>query len=152
MGKMATRVSDNLDVGVVEQVWDVLQANPERYANVTAVFPEDYTLVLDVAGVTVGWLHGHGTSGGPQQMETWWAKQTLGRQPVGDATVLVTGHYHHFKLSEASGRTWMQCPAFDPGSSWWTHKTGQSSPAGLLTFVAGEGCGPRGWDDLKVIQ
>ena len=150
MGKMVTRPSDNHDVGVIEQVGDILAANPDRYGNVSVTLPEAYTLTLDVAGVPVSWLHGHGTTPAPK-MEDWWKGQALGRTGVADSTILVTAHYHHLRISEATGRTWLQCPAMDPGSSWWSHRTGQSSPAGMLTFVAGEACGPRGWADLAVL-
>jgi hypothetical protein len=74
----------------------------------------------------------------------------MGRQPIADADILITGHYHHFICSETSGRTFMQAPAMDGGSSWWTDISGQNSPAGLLTLGIGTGYGPRGWGDLHI--
>jgi predicted phosphodiesterase len=151
-GKLATRNSDNSDVAVMEQLWDICQTNPERYPNLSAIFPDDLTLILDVCGVNTAWMHGHGTGKGPTRTEQWWATQALGRTPLADAHLLITGHYHHLRVSEATGRTWMQCPAYDPGSDWWTYRTGQSSPHGILTVRVGEGCGPRGWDRLRLLQ
>jgi hypothetical protein len=29
--------------------------------------------------------------------------------------------------------------------------TGQESPSGMLTFIAGSACGPRGWTDMVVV-
>ena len=62
----------------------------------------------------------------------------------------MTGHYHHLLISESSGRTHFQCPAMDPGSNWFTESTGQSSPSGMLTFVA-DASSSRGWTDLAVL-
>jgi len=42
-------------------------------------------------------------------------------------------------------------PAMDGGSGWWTDKTGQSSPPGMVTYLAGADCGPRGWSDLAIL-
>jgi hypothetical protein len=45
----------------------------------------------------------------------------------------------------------MQVPAMDGGSGWWNDKTGERSPAGRVSFLAGETCGPRGWSDLAIL-
>jgi len=151
-GKAFTTWTDNDDLAVFEQVAEILSHNSERYGNVTVptgAIAEDLTMVLDVCGVAVGFAHGHQARA--NQLPTWWMKMAHGRQPVGDADILVTGHYHNFQISEASGRTWLQCPAMDGGSIWWTQKTGASSPPGMLTFLAGSGCGPRGWSDLAIL-
>jgi len=149
-GKMVTRPSDNADLAVIEQVAEVLTGNPDRYGHVVTVFPEAWTLTLAVAGVPVAWVHGQGTASAPK-MEEWWRGQALGSTGVAGARILVSAHYHHFRMSEATGRTWLQCPALDGGSNWFSHRTGASSPPGLLTFVAGEGCGARGWSDLAIL-
>lgn len=151
-GKAYTTVTDNDDLAVIEQVAEVLESNPERYANVSCVLPDDYSMTLDIGGVPVGFFHGHVTKGGAtaqKKMEDWWKGQIMGNRPtVRDARILVTAHYHHLCLSEASGRTWIQCPAMDPGSHWWTSLTGQHSPSGMLTFLTGDHYGPRGYGDL----
>jgi len=135
----------------VEQVAEILAANSERYGRVsvpTGAIAEDHTMTLDVMGVAVGFAHGHQIKGGAP---TWWVKQAHGRQEIGHADILVTGHYHHLAISESSGRTWMQSPAMDAGSRWYTAQSGASAPAGMLTFLAGESCGDRGWSDLAVL-
>lgn len=112
------------------------------------------TLVLDVAGVVTAFAHGHKSGGGghpAQRVEKWWQGQVMGRQPVADASLLLTGHYHHLIVSEGTGRTMVQVPAMDGGSEWFTDRTGQSSPAGLLTLGVGTAYGPRGWGDLAVL-
>ncbi len=45
----------------------------------------------------------------------------------------------------------MQMPAMDGGSNWWTAKTGNASPAGMVTYLCGDGCGVRGWSDLAIL-
>ena len=151
-GKAFTNVfQDNDDLAVVEQVAEILSANPERYGAVnvpTGAIAEDHTMTLDVMGVAVGFAHGHQIKNGAP---TWWVKQAHGRQEIGHADILCTGHYHHLAISESSGRTWMQSPAMDGGSRWYTAQSGASSPSGMLTFLAGESCGDRGWSDLAVL-
>jgi len=71
-----------------------------------------------------------------------------GKQPAGEASVLVTGHYHHLRVVATGGaRTWIQAPSLDNGSPWYTRQTGEAAPSGLLTFTAGRG----GWDRLRVL-
>jgi len=151
-GKAYTTWTDNDDLAVFDQVAEILEHNSERYANVSVplgAIAEDLTMTLDVCGVLIGFAHGHQIrQGGPT---TWWMKQSHGKQPIGKADVLCVGHKHHFALSEGSGRVWFQCPAMDGGSYWWTAQEGASSPSGVLTFLAGTGCGERGWSDLAII-
>ena len=151
-GQAFTTWTDNDDLAVFEQVAEVLAHNADRYGAVSVPLggiADDLTLTLDIAGVPVGFAHGHQIKrGGP---EAWCKGQALGRQQVADAEILVLGHKHHLMLSEATGRTIVQCPAMDGGSYWWTAQTGQSAPSGMLAFLVGSGCGPRGWSDLEVI-
>jgi hypothetical protein len=56
--------------------------------------------------------------------------QALGRTQVSDAELLCAGHFHHFVMSEGTGRTILQVPAMDGGSKWFTATSGQSSQAG----------------------
>ena len=91
-------------------------------------------------------------SGGTQaKVESWWKGQALGRTPIADAELLIAGHGHHLVISEATGRTFIQVPAMDGGSRWWTSTTGQHSPAGMLTMNVGLAVGTRGWSDLVVV-
>ena len=153
-GKAITSPTDNDDLAVIEQVSDIMASNPERYGErVSSFLPSMLSMCLDIAGVPVGFAHGHkaGSGATPEaKLAKWWTGQVMGGQPTSDARILVTGHYHHLALSESTGRTWMQCPAMDPGSGWWTESTGQSSPSGMLTFVA-DATTARGWTDLAVL-
>ena len=153
-GKAFTDWEDNDDLAVIEQVGDILTGNPERYANVSTFLPSMLSMTLDVCGTPVGFAHGHqmgGKTPGMTRGEKWWKDQIVGGQPTAPAQILVTGHFHHFTISEAIGRTHMQCPAMDPGSRWWTETSGQASPAGMLTFGAGAVYGKRSYGDLEII-
>ena len=143
-GKAYTSFGDNDDVALLEQVGEVIRANP-AYDHIAFAFPKnELTLTLDVCGTIVGLAHGHQMKG---TAEAWWAKQALGLQPVGDANLLLTGHYHHLMVKQSGARTHIQAPALDGGSQWFTEQAGVMAPAGMLTLVVGGGS----WDDLKVM-
>ena len=154
-GKAFTTWTDNDDLAVIEEVAEITQANPERYGHCTAVLARDLTLVLGVSGINVGMAHGHqfgrGAGHAAGKAEKWWTGQIMGRQPVAEADILITGHLHHLVVAESTGRTHIQCPAQDGGSYWWTAQTGSHSPAGQLMFGVGTAYGQRGWGDLEVL-
>jgi hypothetical protein len=154
-GKAFTTWTDNDDLAVFEEVAEILAANSERYGHVATVIARDLTLVLQVSGVNVGLAHGHqfgrGQGHPAGKAQKWWEGQIMGRQPVADADLLLTGHLHHLLVSESSGRTHMQMPSMDGGSYWYTAQTGQNAPAGQLLVGVGSGYGPRGWGDLEIV-
>jgi hypothetical protein len=149
-GKAYTTFGDNADVEVVESAAEVLSAGP-AYAHVSHVIPnESLTLTLDIAGTITGLAHGHQARRGPTpqaKVKEWWKGQMFGMRPVGDATLLLTGHNHHLSLLVDGPRTHIQAPTMDSGSQWWEESAGVPSvPAGLSLTV-----GPDGWDDLKLL-
>jgi hypothetical protein len=151
-GKSITTIADNDDLAVFEQVSEALAKNPGRYSHVAFRIADGLVEVVDVEGVAIAWTHMHqGNGSGERALEAWWRGQVMGNHPVARAQILNTAHYHHFMCSEATGRTIIQVPAMDGGSGWWTDKTGQSSPAGMVSYLAGTGCGPRGWSDLAIL-
>jgi hypothetical protein len=151
-GKAFTTFSDNDDVAVFEQVAEILAANPEAYGHVSFFFPqEELTLTINVHGTILGLAHGHqarkGGTTAAAKIRTWWKDQAYGMQKVADATILVTGHYHHLSVLTEGIRTHIQAPSLDGGSQWFTETAGVQSAPGLLTFTVSE----RGWDDLRVL-
>jgi hypothetical protein len=157
-GQSFTDFADNADVGVIEQVAEVLGANPERYGHVNFVLPNhELDVTLDIAGTITTLVHGH-QFGGKKRIKTpatqvgdkalnWWASQAHGMRPAGESTLLLSGHFHHFLVTQEGAKTHMQAPALDGGSEWYTNRSGQDSPAGVLTMTIG----PDGWDDLKIL-
>jgi hypothetical protein len=151
-GKAFTTFSDNDDVAVFEQVAEILGANPEAYGHVSFIFPQDeLTVTLDVHGTILGLAHGHqarkGGTTAAAKIRTWWKDQAYGMRKVADATILVTGHYHHLSILTEGTRTHIQAPSLDGGSQWFTETAGVKSAPGLLTFTVSE----LGWDDLRVL-
>ena len=156
-GKAFTNWGDNADVGVFEVVREVLAANPNVFGHIRWAIPDqNQTITLDLSGTIVGFAHGHqfGSGSGPQgRALRWWADKAMAREPVGDCDVLVSGHYHHLQVhaegvaDSPKGRTWMQCPALDPGSEWWEHQGGAPTQQGTLTFTVDQ----NGWGNLAVL-
>ena len=70
---------------------------------------------------------------------------------MGDADILISGHFHHLFVVNEGKRTLMQCPSLDGGSDWFENLTGKSSFAGTLTFSITNGKTQLPWDNLKVI-
>jgi hypothetical protein len=150
-GKAITDASDNADVEVVEQVAEIFAAS-EVAPRVSFVIPRDeLALTLDVQGTIVGITHGHLAkrgAGAANKVQTWWQGQALGMRPVADATVLLTGHYHHLSVTEHGPRTHLQAPALCGPSAWYTDLTGVgASPSGALSLVVNA----AGWDHLRVL-
>lgn len=141
-GKAFTGTQDNDDLAIVEQVSEILGANPEAFGHVRFVVARDaLTLTIPAAGWIVGITHGHVASRGTSaesKLQRWWEGQAAGRQPIGDADILVTGHYHHLRVADWGGCVWLQAPAMEGGSEWWRVSTGQTSQIGMLTFVTTE--------------
>lgn len=151
-GKAATTFEDNDDLAVFEQAAEVLAANPDAYSHVRFVLPDgDMALTLDIAGTVVGFIHGHQARRGGatprQKIETWWKGKQHAQHPIGDADILVSGHYHHAVLVEDGPRTWMQCPALAL-SRWWTEQGGAETKMGTLTFQVNDG----GWFGYELIR
>lgn len=142
---MSTRYDDSWAVDAASAVADAL-ALAQGYEHVSFVFPkrDELTVTLDINGTVVGFAHGHQTRG---KTHDWWGKQAHGMQPIGAATLLLTGHYHHLKVDQAGAKTWVQAPALDGGSQWFLNTTGMNAPPGLVTMLVGDGA----WSDLAVL-
>jgi predicted phosphodiesterase len=142
---MATTYTDSFALDAASAVADALADHPD-YKHVSFVFPKYDTLsvTLDMAGTVVGLIHGHQCRG---KAVEWWKNMAHGQQDIGEATLLLSGHYHHLKIEQSGRKTWMQAPALDGGSQWFENSTGQAAPAGMLTLTVGQGR----WDDAKIL-
>ncbi|MER5482653.1 hypothetical protein ABT024_05465 [Streptomyces sp. NPDC002812] len=140
---------DDWGIEVMSQVADAFDRNPDSYGHVTFAMPEPWrdTLSLDMAGTIVGLNHGHQYAR-PEKAAEWWKGQTFGRQPIADARILFSGHFHHFRAQQlGNGRLWIQAPTLDNGSDWYAVRSGEVSQPGLLVVsVTAEG-----WDDLRIL-
>jgi hypothetical protein len=138
---------DSWQVEIVQQVLDICAENP-ALAHVQGRFPDNdhTTLTVDLSGTMVGFIHGHQS----RDAAKWWQGQALGRTPVGQADVLISAHYHHYKAANVGPNLWVQIPAMDGGSPWWRDRAGLDSPTGIVGLVVGEGYDPR--RDLVVLS
>lgn len=109
--------------------------------------PHDESLAHDVFGDgfhILGLWHGH-QAGRPDSVPDWWRKQAFGRQPVAEATVGVSGHFHHLRVQElgstqhGSSRFWVQASTLDNGSGWYRLNAGEDSVPGLVCFTLAQG-------------
>lgn len=118
----------------------------DDFSHVEFVYPDvwDETNAVTVAGTKIAMAHGHQVNQ-PNQIADWWKKQAFGRQASADADILLTGHFHHFRMEEVDGggpdnkpRVWIQAPTMDNGSSWVRNKWGNDSTPGILVFQVTE--------------
>ena len=142
---MATSYTDSFALDAASAVQDALADRPD-FAHVKFQFPKPDTLTvtLDIAGTIVGFAHGHQMRG---KAIDWWMRQSHGLQDIGDATLLISGHFHHLRIEQTGAKTWIQAPALDGGSTWFENTSGQAAPAGMLTLTVGNGK----WDDIKLL-
>lgn len=148
-GKAFTDFGDNDDVAIFEEIAEALHENPEAYGHVEFVLPNDeLTVTLDVCGTIITWAHGHQFRNGatPElKARNWLEKQALNKTAAGDCDLLVSGHFHHWRVAQWGCTGWVQAPALDGGSVWWRNLTGEHSPPGVLSFVAGRDVSAAGW-------
>jgi predicted phosphodiesterase len=142
---MATTYTDSFALDAASAVADALADHPD-YKHVSFVFPkyDTLTVTLDICGTVVGLAHGHQCRG---KAVDWWKNQAHGQQDIGEATLLLTGHYHHLRIEQSGRKTWMQAPALDGGSTWFENSSGQAAPAGMLTMLIGKGA----WQSVEIL-
>jgi predicted phosphodiesterase len=139
-GRSFTTFADNKDVAVVEDVAFAYAKQPDRYGNVTFAIPnDDLTLTWQHGDLIIGLAHGHQAgfgSGDPKaKIDRWWRGQMAGQQPIGDADILVTGHFHSAWMQTIGRRTHFGCPALEGGSDWFKNIAGMENRPGALSFV-----------------
>jgi predicted phosphodiesterase len=142
---MATTYTDSFALDAASAVADALADHPD-FQHVSFVFPkyDTLTVTLDICGTVVGLAHGHQCRG---KVIDWWKNMAHGQQDIGEATLLLTGHYHHLRIEQSGRKTWMQAPALDGGSTWFENSTGQAARAGMLTMLVGKGW----WQDVAIL-
>ena len=147
------RPCDDYGIDAHMAVHEALSRDP-KFRHVTWQFPNEWdeSLALEVRGATVGMAHGH-QCGKPDSIPGWWKGQAHGSQAVKDATILITGHFHHFRAQPSgavngASRTWFQAPTMDNGSDWYRNASGEDSEPGILTFTIDDA---GRWDNLRLI-
>lgn len=137
--QLATRNDDSWAIDGASAVMDGVNENPELRDRVRFVFPtgDDATLTLDINGTVVAIAHGHLFGRDPLK---WWDGQAAGRLPAGDADLLLAGHLHTLHVQDHGGRrVFLQIPAMDNGSPFFTNKYGGNAPSRQISFWTGDG-------------
>jgi hypothetical protein len=146
-GGIVRSYTDSWAVEAGVAVADACAANPEVYSNVSFVFPkpDELAITMETSGTILAMAHGHQFGRDPLK---WWQEQSHGRQPVGEAHILLGAHLHHHKMQDSGkNRTFMQVPALDGGSNWFRHRHGEDVKSGLLTFVTSNGT----WHEMSIL-
>lgn len=153
-GQAFTTFADNDDVGCLEAVKEAFDL--AGWEGLEWHIPNDeLSICIDLGGVNLGLVHGHQFKGGVNALkkaEDWWRANDFGLQPVREAQILLSGHFHHFiAVNVAHGRSWIQAPTIDPGSKWYTDTSGVTAIPGVLNFVVTPES-PVGYDFLRVLH
>ena len=150
-GKQAVLSSrlDNSDTMHLQICGEIMEGNP-RYKKVEVDVATDFHQVLEINGKKVAFSHVHmkGTQGGDisGKVVNWWKGQMFGLLEPGDANMLITAHYHHFRSLQQGDRVWFQCPSIDKSIDF-TARTGYWDHPGVLTLTISK----DGWDNLSIL-
>ena len=139
-GQVLSNRLDNSDTMHLQIMDEIFSANKERYKKVKVIIPEGYHLNLEVKGKKAAFTHGHMTNGGGNaeaKIEAWWKGQMFGFLPTGEAEILITAHYHHFRAKNQGDRHWFQCPSLDKSIDF-TQRSGLWSHPGVLTLLVND--------------
>ena len=143
-GKKSTDDGDNDDVAQFEAVREAYDRAEQHGwdSNLMWHIPNDELSISSTfGGVRVGFAHGHTFGSGTTaqvKAHKWWKDQDFGFQEVRDTQILISSHFHHNSEVTYGRRTHIQTPAMDPGSEWYTNRTGEDSPRGTLTLRLSE--------------
>ena len=144
---MSAAATDSFAVDAAMQVADALHL-AGGYDHVTFITPDvdDLTVTIEAEGTVIGMAHGHQFRS-PEKAQDWWAKQGHARKRIGQAHILMSGHFHHLRVTDDSGRVHIQAPTVDPGSPWYDQKNGGGPHAGVLTLLTRAGA----WTGLEIL-
>lgn len=120
----------------------------EEFDHVQFTVPDDeMNVYTDIAGVPVGFNHGHKIPGnGADGFEKWLNGQVRYDRRAYDAKVWITAHRHSMQFFDLGSTSVFQCPSCDGGSKWLTDTTGKHSRSGILALTIGEHA-PMNWSD-----
>jgi len=146
-GKAIGKPTDDWGVFIGRQLAKLAHETGANNMRFVEPQPHDESLAVDVFDDgfhILGIVHGHQVNR-PEGMGDWWRKQSFGRQPVADASLLVHGHFHHMRVTElgstprGTSRYLVMAPTMDNGSTWFRLNSGEDSVPGLATLILEKG-------------
>jgi len=144
-------VENDFGVEISYQLEDIcVNAKSAALQNVQFIRPDKYreTAVLEVAGTTLAFNHGHRASGGQNGQSKWWCEQDHGRQPGWNADILVVAHYHNLRVEQSGDGRWIiHLSASEPSSDYFARSHGASAKRGVTCFTVCDGV----WSDLEIL-
>lgn len=140
--------SDDFGLFILKQIRKQFDMNETYSDRITFHFPDEWdnSLNLEINGYGLGLAHGD-QANNPEGIPKWWMGQVHGNQALAKSDILVTGHFHHFRMMPSGvnrygkSKWWLQAPTLDNGSDWYRNKSGEDSDPGMLTFEVREGVG-----------
>lgn len=145
------RIGKQAAAGTVMDDWGLAIAKIIKIAapQVNVVLPDDYheSVFYETCGTQLGVVHGH-QANSPDRIGDWWKGQSHGNLPTARARILITGHWHSFRVQQSGDARWIfVAPASDRGSSWFTNVKGEQSQSGVLTFITQD----NNWRDIQIL-
>lgn len=142
---------DNGSAFLAETLRRILHASKD-FDDVEFTIPEEeMNVYADVAGVPVGFNHGHKIpKPDAKGFETWLNGQVRYDRRAYDARLWITAHRHNLQMFDLGSTSVLQCPSCDGGSKWLTDTTGTHSNAGVVSILVGNHH-RLGWTDLTFL-
>jgi hypothetical protein len=144
----AGSVDADFGLEISYQLEDICSESP-YLQHVKFVRPEPLweTSELEVGNTKLAFTHGH-LSNSIKSHGDWWARVDHGRMPGWDADILVTNHYHTMQVQQSGNGRWIISGASpDPGSGWFSRKTGETASRGMTAFTVSDGM----WHNLRMV-
>ena len=147
---LASTPNNDWGIELSYQLEEIL-AGRDAWEHVKFLRTSDYAEALTyttVSGIIIGAVHGHQAQG-IEKLGNWWMGQSHGRRNnLHNADILLHGHFHTTRVTQSGDKRWLfGTPSVDPGSDWFTNKTGESATAGMMTFRVNE----NGWSEFRIL-
>jgi hypothetical protein len=147
--KSITGDEDTGSAFLAESLQRILRGRPD-FDHVKFTIPHDeMNVYADIAGVPVGFNHGHKIPGNDASgFEKWLNGQVRGDKQAYAARIWITAHRHHAASWDMGSAYVFQCPSCEGegASKWLRDMTGRYSRSGILAMLIGEH-EPMGWSD-----
>lgn len=132
---VSTDGSDSWAVDALRAVSQGLAFNPQAFGHVLCheVPYDELTKVIEVAGTKIGHAHGHQWR--RDKHWDWWTGQHWGGHDIGEADILLCGHFHTGLYEQENFKHLIRTPAFEQESTYFRHRTGKIGNPSAVTFL-----------------